>query len=136
MEFKRKSRVAAVVPTSSMADIAFLLLIFFMVTTVFAKDRGLKIVFPVAEATERLPTKRNLANVWVNASGNISIDDKIITSSMVAPLVADKIQNNPKLTVILKVDKDVGYNIPQRVMEELKRAQSYKVWFATEYERR
>jgi biopolymer transport protein ExbD len=136
MKFRRKSGAAAVVPTSSMADLAFLLLVFFMVTTVFAKDRGLKIVFPVAEATERLPTKRNLANIWVNAGGNISIDDKIITTTMVAPMVSDKIGKNPKLTVILKIDRNAEYGIPQRVMEELKRAQAYKVWFATEYERR
>lgn len=136
MEFRRKSKVASVIPTASMADIAFLLLIFFMVSTVFAKDRGLKIVFPAAEATERLPTKRNLANVWVNAAGNISIDDKIVNTGMVAPLVSDKISNNPKLTIILKVDKNAQYDVPQRVMEELKRAQAYKVWFATEYEQR
>jgi len=136
MEFKRRSRIASVIPTSSMADIAFLLLIFFMVSTVFAKDRGFKIVFPVAESTERLPTKRNLANVWINAVGQISIDDKIVTPSMVAPLIGDKLSKNPKLNVILKVDRNSKYQYPQQVMEELKKAQSYKVWFATEYERR
>ncbi|MEJ2153086.1 MAG: biopolymer transporter ExbD, partial [Gemmatimonadota bacterium] len=48
---KRKSRVSDEIPTASMADIAFLLLIFFLVTTVFAEDRGLSLVLP-EKATE------------------------------------------------------------------------------------
>ena len=43
MKFKRE-RPSDEIPTSSMADIAFLLLIFFLVTTVFPKDKGLSIV--------------------------------------------------------------------------------------------
>ena len=54
MKFARKSRVGATVPTASMADIAFLLLVFFMVSTVFVRYRGLKIELPDAEKIEKL----------------------------------------------------------------------------------
>ena len=43
---KKKSKVSDDIPTSSMADIAFLLLIFFLVTTTFPKDKGLAVVLP------------------------------------------------------------------------------------------
>ena len=42
----KKSKVSDEIPTSSMADIAFLLLIFFLVTTTFPKDKGLAVVLP------------------------------------------------------------------------------------------
>ena len=51
---KKKSKVSDEVPSSSMADIAFLLLIFFMVSTVFQKDRDRPIEWPEAEATQKI----------------------------------------------------------------------------------
>ena len=59
----KKSKASSEVPTSSMADIAFLLLIFFMVTTVFQKDRKVDLVWPQAEATEKIDEKlKNILN--------------------------------------------------------------------------
>jgi biopolymer transport protein ExbD len=53
MEFERQQKVASKVPTSSMADIAFLLLIFFMTTTIFKMEDGLQITLPRAETAQK-----------------------------------------------------------------------------------
>ena len=50
--FQRKNKASSEIPSSSLADIAFLLLIFFMVTTVFQTDRDRPIEWPEAEAAE------------------------------------------------------------------------------------
>ncbi|MGB9590400.1 MAG: ExbD/TolR family protein, partial [Candidatus Hydrothermia bacterium] len=47
---KREREEEAEIPTASMADIAFLLIIFFMVTTVFAREKGLKLLLPERQA--------------------------------------------------------------------------------------
>ena len=49
MKFDRKTSMSAEIPTSSMADIAFLLIIFFMVTTVFSATKGLELALPKEE---------------------------------------------------------------------------------------
>ena len=48
MRFARKSTVGSVIPTASMADISFLLLVFFMVSTVFVRYRGIPVALPEA----------------------------------------------------------------------------------------
>ena len=58
------------IPTSSMADIAFLLLIFFLVTTTIDMDKGLGIVLP-AEGEELEIKKTNILNCLINSQGNV-----------------------------------------------------------------
>jgi biopolymer transport protein ExbD len=134
MKFSRKSSVGSVIPTSSMADIAFLLLIFFMVTTVFKIYHGLDVLLPRAEATQKIETKKHLTHIWVNTRGEISIDDMIVKVPMVYPVVLEKMRDNPRIIVSLKTDTNARYGVLADVMEELKRAQALRVNFATDRE--
>ena len=136
MKFERKSNVGSVIPTSSMADIAFLLLIFFMVTTVFKIYSGLEVLLPRAEATQKIETKKHLCHIWVNNRGEISIDDMIVKVPMVYPVVLEKMRDNPRIIVSLKADRNAQYGTLSDVMEELKRAQALRVNFATDRERK
>ena len=63
MKFNRKSKVQSVIPTASMADISFLLLVFFMVSTVFVRYRGLPVTLPQAEKIEKLESRRNVISI-------------------------------------------------------------------------
>jgi len=65
---KKKSKVSDKVPSSSMADIAFLLLIFFLVTTTFPKDKGLAIVLP-EQGGEVQVSQRNILHIIVQPNG-------------------------------------------------------------------
>ena len=136
MKFERKSNVGSVIPTSSMADIAFLLLIFFMVTTVFKIYSGLDVLLPRAEATQKIETKKHLCHIWVNTRGEISIDDMIVKVPMVYPVVLEKMSDNPRIIISLKADQNAQYGTLSDVMEELKRAQALRVNFATDRERK
>ena len=73
---QRKSKASQEIPSSSMADIAFLLLIFFMVSTVFQKDKKREILWPEAEASEKIDEKqKDILNIWVEQNGDVFIND-------------------------------------------------------------
>lgn len=134
MKFSRKSKLKELIPTSSMADIAFLLLIFFMVTTVFRVYHGLDVLLPRAEATQKIETKRNLCHVWVDTKGKISIDDMLVEVPLVYPVVLEKMRDNPRIIISMKADQNARYGVLADVMEELKRAQALRINFATDRE--
>jgi len=71
---EKKRRPQAEIPNSAMSDIAFLLLIFFMVSTVFVKEKGLKVTLPKAESISKIP-RSHAVTIYVNRGNKISIDD-------------------------------------------------------------
>jgi biopolymer transport protein ExbD len=121
------------IPTASTGDIAFLLIIFFLVGTTFRASQGLKVVLPEAEMTERIMKRRNAESVWVDKTGRISIDDNLIGIPSIAPVMMEKVLANPDVVVVLQADKDVPYGFVTDILEALKDARALKVTFATGY---
>ena len=76
MNINRKNKTSNEISTSSLPDIIFMLLIFFMVTTVMREFEGLDIVLPKAETIEKLESKRHTVYVWATKEGLISVNDK------------------------------------------------------------
>ncbi len=122
------------IPTASTGDIAFLLIIFFLVGTTFRAAQGLKVVLPDAMSTERIIKKRNVQNLWIDRTGRVSVNDNLVTIPSVSPILSEKIIENPDLVVVLQADKDVPYGYVTDVLEALKAARALKVTFATKYE--
>ena len=136
--FTRKSEASSKVPNSSMADIAFLLLVFFMVTTVFQKDRNQDIVWPEAEATQKIDEKlKNILNVWVQRDGSIFINDRPYTlgevTNVIAPLYA---ASDRALVISIRGDREVQYTTIDLLTKQLVAAGVVRVVFATELEER
>ncbi|MDP8206167.1 MAG: biopolymer transporter ExbD [Candidatus Electryonea clarkiae] len=133
MQFHTKTRASAAIPTASLPDIIFMLLIFFMVVTVFKEFRGLPIAIPAARTTEKLETKRNVAYLWVDKQGRISVDDKIVSMDDVSPIMADKFSQNRRLIISLKIDKDVEMGMVNDLQEKLRDAYTLRVNYATRF---
>jgi len=129
---KRKSSETDI-PTASQGDIAFLLIIFFMVGTTFRGSQGLKVVLPNAVTTERILKKKNTENLWIDKAGRVSVGDNLMTIPSVTPIMSEKVIENPDLVVVLQADKDVPYGYVTDVLEALKAARALKVTFATNY---
>ena len=134
--FERKSKASQEVPSSSLADIAFLLLIFFMVTTVFRTDRERDIIWPEAEATEKIDEKKkNILNIWVEQDGSIYMNDQPFSmdqvASYVGPLYA---QSDQRLVISVRGDQNVPYRTMDQLQEQLVAAGVVRVVFATELE--
>ena len=122
------------IPTASQGDIAFLLIIFFMVGTTFRSSQGLKVILPNAMSTERILKKRNAQNVWIDKTGRISVNDNLVTVPGVTSVMSERMIENPELVVVLQADKDVPYGYVTDVLEALKAARALKVTFATNYQ--
>jgi biopolymer transport protein ExbD len=122
------------IPTSSMADIAFLLLVFFMVTTVLKLEEGLPIALPKAEAAQDIP-RENVIHIWVDRTGKISINDMIVTIPSVEGIIAQRIRVNPGIIVAFNTDENAPYGVMSDIMEQLKRASAVRVSFASKKEK-
>lgn len=133
-DFQKKSGVHTSIPTSSMADIAFLLLIFFMVTTVFVRYRVAGIVLPRAEVVEEIKLRRHISYIWVSADRKVYIDDKRAQINQVAPIFYERRVQNPRLIVSLKCDRRAPYGLVSKVLEELRKADALRINFATDRE--
>ena len=134
MKFKKDSKIENNVPTSSMADIAFLLLIFFMVTTIFKMEDGLTVTLPRAETAAKQKRERTL-RVWIDAIGNISIQDKLVQVDQIADIMINALLENPLLIVAFNADTRTPNGIVSDVMEELKTANAIRVSFTADPER-
>ncbi len=121
---KRRKRTEAEIPSASMADIAFELLIFFLVATTFDVDTGIGLVLPpAAETTEQVKVKQSdIAKLLVNAAGEVLLDGELITVAQIRETIKNKIKQNPKLIVSIKTDRETNYSKYIEVLDELKLA--------------
>ena len=133
----RKSKASSEIPSSSLADIAFLLLIFFMVSTVFRTDKDRPIEWAEAAATEKIAEKvKNILNLWVERDGSIWINDSQYAmeevSDVVRPLYA---QSERHLVISIRGDRETPYVYMDALQTELVSAGVMRVVFATALER-
>ena len=132
-KIKKEGKVA--IPTSSMSDIAFLLLIFFMVSTTFRKEVGLKVLLPEARATEKLTRTRDISHIYIGKDGKISVDDKIVSPDLLKLAYIRKVEEKPEIIVSMKADKNAKYDYVDKVIESLRDAKALRVVFATNFKR-
>ena len=122
MKVQRKTKLDSEIPTASMPDIIFMLLIFFMVTTVLREYSGLDVELPKAKRIQKLKSKRHTAHIWVSKQGQISIEDKLVRSGNVRHIMYTKRAADPQLTVSIKADKAARMGLVSDIHTELRKA--------------
>ncbi len=133
MNFEKQQSVQSKVPTSSMADIAFLLLIFFMTTTIFKMEDGLPVTLPRVETSQK-QQREMISRIWVNRDGVISINDKLVTVGNIEAIIVTMMQEKPSLIIAFNADDRCPYIVVSDVMEELKKANAVRVSFTSDPE--
>ena len=131
MKIQRKTKVSSDIPTASMPDIIFMLLIFFMVTTVLREYSGIDVELPRAKRIEKLKSKRHTSHIWVSKEGLISIQDKLHTVENVRHVMYDIRAADPLLTVSLKADKSAKMGLISNIHNELRKADALKLNYST-----
>ncbi len=126
---KKKSRNNSEIPMASLADIAFLLLIFFLVTTTIDVDRGIGLSLPAKGEETEVRTK-NITNLLINAQGEILLDNEVIAINEIARRIEHKIQENPNLIVSVKTDRETKYDVFVKALDELKVANATRISIA------
>ncbi len=129
MKLGRRKRAEAEIPTASMADIAFLLIIFFMTATIFSREKGLKIVLPEKGEVVKVKSS-NIMEVLVSPEGRVLIEDKEVSINEVREIVKDKLAENDSLVISLKVSREAPYQTMIDVFDELKLAKARKISLA------
>ncbi len=117
------------IPTSSMADIAFLLLIFFLVTTTIDMDKGLGMVLP-AEGEEIEINKKNILNCLINSTGAVLLGGEPVEVKNLSRTVRQKLAENDKLIISVKAHKAANYLDYVRVIDQLKMANATRISIA------
>tara|TARA_B100000575_G_C23016060_1_gene585156 strand:+ start:583 stop:981 length:399 start_codon:yes stop_codon:yes gene_type:complete len=126
---KRKFK-SSEIPTSSMADIAFLLLIFFLVTTTIDTDKGLGIVLPPPGDMEIEIRKENILNCLINSQGKVLLDEEPTSIEKIHRIVGERLRSNDKLIVSVKAHPKTSYSDYVKVIDQLKMADAKRISIA------
>lgn len=126
--FRSRSRGAGRIPTESMADIAFLLIVFYMSSAILRPETGLDVDLPRARNTLRQPPER-VAHIWIDADGRPWVNDLYVQYDQIAPILVAKLRANPQLIVALHCDRRTRYTYMDRALAELKKAEAVRVSF-------
>lgn len=128
---KGEKKAQPEIPTASMADIAFLLIIFFLVTTSFNQEMGLTLTLPPASDAEEVQVRsKNILNIWVNVAGEILLAEEIVSLQQVEPEVRRRCEENPLLIVSLKTDRQTDYDTFIQVLDQVMKADAKKISLA------
>ena len=129
---KKKSKVSDKVPSSSMADIAFLLLIFFLVTTTFPKDKGLAIVLP-EEGGEVEISPRNILHIIIQPNGLVEVKRgespqvQTVSPNAIEGLWRQDVSENPNLIAAVKTHPQAPYKFMVDVLDALHTAGAERI---------
>jgi len=130
MKIERKTHTSKEISTSSMPDIIFMLLIFFMVTTVMREYEGLDVIMPRAKMIEKLESKRHTSYIWATKDGLVSVDDRIININNLSGIMYSKISKDPKITVSLKSDEKTTMKLITDIHTQLRTANALKLSYS------
>ncbi|HDQ45902.1 MAG TPA: biopolymer transporter ExbD [bacterium] len=133
MEFKKKSSAKSEIPTASLPDIVFMLLLFFMVSTVLRQSSGLPLELPTAQKIEKLESKKNVSSIWARSREEISIDDKLVRVRDISKIMYQKRVDNPRLIVSLKFDQRLNMGVVSDIQEQLRDVDALRVNYAAKY---
>ena len=130
-KFGKKSNTSQDIPTAALPDIIFMLLFFFMVTTVLKEYSGLPVNLPKAKRIEKLKSKRNTVQVWLSKDGLISIDDRLMAVDDVSTVMYDKRLTNPQIVVSLKGDEEAEMGLVSKIHENLREVEALKLNYSS-----
>jgi len=125
---KKTSKVSAEFSTASMSDINFLLLIFFLVSTMFAVEKGLPMALPGQQSKSVKLKRENVLTIQAFANGSIVIRGTgPVGIRDIQQFVENKLAANPKLVIVIETHPDADYGIMIDILDELRLANAEKI---------
>lgn len=136
--FRRKRRDMGGIPTASMSDVAFLLLVFFLSTTKFDIKKGLGIVLPAVAQADMKKVKlkdENLTKVWIDKEGQVTvisggIDEQVPMNQLEAK-IRRLVTQNPDMVISLKTDRKSKYQFMVMALDKIQAAGAEKISLST-----
>jgi biopolymer transport protein ExbD len=132
---RKSAAVPAAIPTASMPDIIFMLLIFFMVATSFKQFDGLPVIIPEAKSTVKIEVgRRDIAYIWVDRHDRVMLDDQLYPAEDLGdlvPVLYDRRTRNPRTVISLKADRDSRMKTITDVQQQCRKAYALRISYAT-----
>ena len=122
MRIDRDTKISDEIPTASMADIAFLLIIYFMITTTFAATQGLDFQLPKEQDDTPLVEKEESVLFEIQASGQLLVDGQPMELGDVLEYLKPKLERDALKPVIIRPDPEAPYRHMVDVFDELRQA--------------
>ena len=120
MKINRKSKVSEEIPTATMADVAFLLIIYFMVTSTFAATRGLDWALPEQEDNPPMIEKEESVLIEIQPGGQYVVDQQPMQLGEILDYLRPRLERNPLKPVIIRPDPNAQYGYMVDVFDELR----------------
>ncbi|MBM4169062.1 MAG: biopolymer transporter ExbD [Ignavibacteria bacterium] len=133
MKFKKKqASTKQSVPTASLPDIIFMLLIFFMVSTVLREfDVKVQFTLPAAKQIEKIDNKRIVSYIWVGRDGRVQVDDNLVLIPEIQNLAARKRQVIPNVIMSLRIDEGSKMGIVTDIQQQLRKGDALRINYST-----
>ena len=134
MAQRSRLRRSVEIPTASMADIAFLLIVFFMLTAVFTSTQGLRFQFPKDDPSQLNVQPEEAVHIKIAGEGQFQVDRVAMTIDEMGGYVQSKMSQNPEKPVIIQTEAEVPYYVMIDVFDLLKQLEVKNVSIPTESE--
>lgn len=132
---KKRAKSKANIPTSSMSDIVFILLLFFMVTTTLREQEVfVSYKLPEAKAIEKIENKRLVSYIWVGRDQRIQLNDTIVKIEEIQDIMYDKRTALPNVIVSLRVDRGSDMGVVTDIQQELRKASCLRINYSAQME--
>jgi biopolymer transport protein ExbD len=130
---KKRASTKQEIPTSSMPDIIFMLLLFFMVTTTLREvEVYVDYSLPEAKAIEKIENKRLISYIWVGKDKKIQINDSLVELKDVQDIMYKKATELPNVIVSMRVDKNTDMGLVTDIQQELRKAHCLRINYSAQ----
>ncbi len=132
MQFKEKQRRKVLINITSLIDVLFLLLIFFMVSSTFLEQPGIKLELPHAQSAVVVEQKDY--TLFVDEDGAMFLNDQQVTTDNLEQKLKEALPKMKEGALILKADQDVAHGAVVKVMDIAKNSGVKKLVIGTRLE--
>lgn len=117
----RRTEIPSEIPTSSMADVAFLLIIFFLVASFYSVTRGIQFSLPRNDEEALSAEPEAAVLIEIASTGALTVDSRPLRLAQLEGYLTPKLQRNPTKSVILQTSLDAPYSAMTDVFDELRK---------------
>jgi biopolymer transport protein ExbD len=132
MELRKKHKRSLILNVTSLIDVLFLLLIFFMISTTFLSTPAIKLELPKAKNADAV--RQDPIVVYIDQNGKTYLNDEPVDLALLGAAIAEKIDKSDDKAVVLKADSRVTHGSVVEVMDILKGAGARRLTISTEPE--
>jgi biopolymer transport protein ExbD len=116
----RRREIPVEIPTASMADVAFLLIIFFLVASFYSVTRGIQFSLPKHDEAALTAEPEAAVLIEIASDSSLRVDDRNMALADLKGYIYPKLQQNPTKSVILQTSLDAPYQAMTDVFDELR----------------